>query len=333
MYLTSQKITPLPFLYNGVKHEDAVDKAFDTRAFRSTLDPLLSHAQESAFFDKNRSIPGFIIYGDKSETPTLRIAILGGSTTDPFSDHNWPQELARILAEHRISAHVYNGGVSGYSSNQELLKFVRDVEPLRPDVVITFSGINDLGSLHYTTDHPMVHPYQFKVYEALLRRDEAPPMLLPNTVMAVRKLLRAPEHPIGLTLGPINKIGPVDQWVRNQRMMQSIAKEFDIRMLTILQPAMGTGSYDISPVEQQMLDKAVDGYKWRGNYPELMAQFYDGVRSKLQTIPNAADFTDIFKNKAGMYSDARHQSGAGRTAVAEAVFEELKRRGMIELEP
>ncbi len=56
---------------------------------------------------------------------------------------NWTEWLEIILREKSYSVEVLAGGIQGYASSQELLKLIQDVLILRPDLVISFSGIND----------------------------------------------------------------------------------------------------------------------------------------------------------------------------------------------
>ena len=90
---------------------------------------------------------GFKKFSDKNSTKVRkRIVVLGGSTSDcgyNTAVTNWTEWLEIILRESGCSVEVLAGGIQGYASSQELLKLIRDVLILRPDLVISFSGIND----------------------------------------------------------------------------------------------------------------------------------------------------------------------------------------------
>ena len=83
--------------------------------------------------------------------------ITGGSTTDDtFSNQkSWPSFLSKILKERKLSHVIYNGGIVGYNSSQELLKTIRDINILKPHIVISYSGINDF----YRGTNDFIHPY------------------------------------------------------------------------------------------------------------------------------------------------------------------------------
>lgn len=85
---------------------------------------------------------GFYTHGSPSESKK-RIVVLGGSTSDAGLFGNaiasWPEYLARK----RDDVVIYNGGVGGFISAEECLKMIRDVVHIKPDLVISYSGIND----------------------------------------------------------------------------------------------------------------------------------------------------------------------------------------------
>jgi hypothetical protein len=84
---------------------------------------------------------------DKLERPI--IVCLGGSTTDPFLQINlpngnlleiatgsWAEELARIMDHKKIQGTVFCGETSGFRTAQDLIKLLRDVLEIKPDIVI-----------------------------------------------------------------------------------------------------------------------------------------------------------------------------------------------------
>lgn len=75
-----------------------------------------------------------------------KIMVVGGSTSANclYQYRSWPEELYEILKKENRSVTIYNGAVEGYKSIQELAKVMRDVRMIKPDMVISFSGINDV---------------------------------------------------------------------------------------------------------------------------------------------------------------------------------------------
>jgi lysophospholipase L1-like esterase len=90
-----------------------------------------------------------------------RIVCEGGSTTldvlAPDDASTWPARLGALLAPR---ADVANAGFTGWTSAESLVSLeIRDVD-LAPDLVVVFSGINDLqpaGHVPFTPDYSLGH--------------------------------------------------------------------------------------------------------------------------------------------------------------------------------
>lgn len=325
------------FLIRQEVENDRSNRVFDTRTSLAYLDPHLSHSHDPSALEQLEGcavIPGFTVYGESDDEDVLRIIALGGSTTDPVPGYDWPRSLFELLEAKGVRVQVFNGGVSGYSSNQELLKLIRDVMPLDPDLVVSLSGINDLGFLHSVKGHPMVHPYQRKIMLHLVEASSEPPIVLPNTVLALRHVMSSRrESAKGVNWGPVVRTEPVDQWLRNVRMMGSIAEEFEFNYLCFLQPIMGIGEYALSEKEKEMLEEAIDRYAWRKkNYLEAVGTFYAGASEGMNRLSYCVDLSDAFAGSSGLYRDARHQNVRGVRALADAILDEIEARGFVDLE-
>ena len=135
---------------------------------------------------------GYKIFGDKNNADYVVVA-LGGSTTDPWDLDNWPKQFQEYLETKGINTVVYNGGVSGYSSSQELLKILRDLPAINPDLVISLNGINDIDFKHVVKGHPFVHSFQRRM---LAQLQPQTPKILPNTLTLFRKLSHRPGENI-----------------------------------------------------------------------------------------------------------------------------------------
>ncbi|MBX3176532.1 MAG: SGNH/GDSL hydrolase family protein [Candidatus Hydrogenedentes bacterium] len=302
---------------------------FDTRDSFASLDPLLSHAHNRQKLEELglRHLPGFVIYGEADNEHALTVVALGGSTTDPLVEENWPRMLANQFAAAGIPARVYNGGVAGYSSSQELLKLLRDVLPLDPDLVISLNGVNDIGYLHAVPDHPMIHPYQRRVLASLAGDRPLSIPLLPNAVRAALRLAGGNAAP-GMNWGTPVDAPPHDQWLRNVRAMHAAAGEFGVPYLCVLQPILGFGHYEASPEERAMLDETAAQHAPRRDYIADMQAFYRNASEAAGAYPFIMDLTGVFAGKSGMYRDSRHQTPAGVRVLAEAIYAHLEARNL-----
>ena len=182
---------------------------------------------------------GFAVYSKKvpAELDHPIILTLGGSTTDAVqSNHSWPEELSKLLAERGISATVVNGGTGGYSTNQELLKLVRDGLEFKPDIVISYSGVNDRGK-YSELPYPMVHPYQRYMLEFLTRPKYSP--LFPNATYLLSKMLGVggkPRAQVDATFGVPTSRTLGQQYERNMVLMEAIARASGATFYGIIQP-------------------------------------------------------------------------------------------------
>ncbi len=93
-----------------------------------------------------QNIPGWHLIGEKDRN-SYKIIIVGGSTSDSaqYQYSSWPEELYRILQKEGKKVVIYSGGKSGFYSMQELSKVLRDAREIKPDMIISFSGVNDAG--------------------------------------------------------------------------------------------------------------------------------------------------------------------------------------------
>ena len=325
--------------------ERSAPAAITHQPWFNVLDPLLSHAYSVDFLKKGMPkfwvSEGFVAYANPEEKNRLRIFALGGSTTEPYfmmrandpasySHESWPYYLQKRLDDLGIPAVVFNGGVAGYSTNQELLKLLRDVLPLQPDVVLSLSGINDQGFAQSDKKHPMIHPHQRKTFSTLAG-EPAPARYLPNTVAFARNLLTA-ESEIDVTFGPEVKAAPWTHWEQNIRLMHAACAEFGIPFLAFRQPAVGVGSHTPDTEESEYLRKYNESVARPGatiTYADVIRLFYEKTNDAPARLPYCIDLVDVFGDRSGMYRDARHQTAAGAQAIADAVLVAAQQRNLL----
>ena len=227
--------------------------------------------------------------------------------------------MTRLMAGDNVEAEVLNGGVAGYSSNQELLKFTRDVLPLKADWVLCLEGVNEAGHFHSSQNFPMVHPYQKALFEEIA--GEHPSPLLPNTLAAAGSLLAGGQRSIeSAQFGTATDISPAQQWEKNIRAMHAIAEEFGVEHIVFLQPLLGYGKYTMSAQEAEWLEKKGEAY------PRKIAEFYDEAKEICKRYPYCIDLTDAFENETEVYINPRHQNVHGSQALAKAIWGHLKKR-------
>lgn len=89
--------------------------------------------------------PGWKQYGKEKEND-IRIAVLGGSTSsEVYHPENWVSKLYYKLKQENISVTIYNGAHTADDIVDEMLRLLRDISVLKPHIVISMSGVNNLA--------------------------------------------------------------------------------------------------------------------------------------------------------------------------------------------
>jgi hypothetical protein len=271
-------------------------------------------------------LPGFKVFGDwrqRGGGTAKKIVILGGSTSNAyeFSESQvvpWAEHLYHRLSALGDKVVIYCGGISNYTSSQELLKLIRDVVPLKPDIVVSYSGINDAGQYPV----PRLH-----------RNRDGRPFLAEETERFYRHAtLKCPEGVIpyyknSVLLGLKNKLGAVEFWLNNMRMMNAIAREFSFLFMGILQPHFGSGNYRRLPEMIRRLGNASLG---QGVFEKNYVDFTAKAKAMLRDYPYLLDYSGIFDESGNdVFIDLFRVSSKGNRIVAEHVHEDMLRLRLV----
>ena len=294
------------------------------------LDPLLGFALDPvALRERTRSegteiIDGFVVHpAPPGDEATLLIVALGGSTTAPDSA-TWVTQLSELLTRKGYRARVFNGGVPGYSSSQDLLKLIRDVVLLEPDIVIALEGVNDLRFLHGIREQPLVHPYAVTTLNYVSEARISGPF--PNLRRLAQRWLRGDRWQVeGISLGPPVDLAPAESWMKNARTARAVTDEFGIHYLVGMQPIMGVGGLDPDERERELLAQLYANPRYLGE----LRSFYDEAGQLSEGSDAVVDLTEIFSGESGVYKDARHQTPEGGRILAESIYAEIERRGWL----
>ncbi len=158
------------------------------------------------------------------DTKRIRILITGGSTSDVSYDvENWPVYLLKLLEEKNYAADIYVGAVTGYNSGQELMKLLGDGLFIKPDVHISYSGINDALSASY------VSSYEQNNYNKAFKNKM--PWIMPHTINAF-----VTGSNVSMDIVERNEADKVDFFLNNISLMYSLAERNHYVFVGILQP-------------------------------------------------------------------------------------------------
>lgn len=307
--------------------------------FFSFVDPLLGWGRHPSFQEYfSEGVPeaeqakGFAV--GQSLQGTKRVVGLGGSTTDPQTQPwNWVYYLSEECTKRKELCQTLNGGILGYSTTQEFLKLVRDVIPLKPDLVISLSGVNDLG-LPIPTGQTFVNGHQ-EVIQNTLRQNEweshsplyNPPSLtgpLPHARFLLELLgfhLNPPAMPPAEPIGTIDNYSRAYRWELNVRMMHAVSKEMGFSFFVFLQPFFA--------LEPKLLDTfmAERGMKYGYDSGDVQ-KFYESARASCRKMTYCHDLSQEFLGKPEMWIDPMHLDAPGHEWEAKRMREILRAKGV-----
>lgn len=309
------------------------------------LDSLLGYAHSAKDMEETapafpwRYKDGFGVYGvddfsDFNELPRPRIVILGGSTSDPLMGGIWPRQLYAKMRDRGFPGVVLNGAVGGYATSEELLKFVRDVLEVKPDVVVLYHGVNDR---HMPMPFPMVNHYYRELLENIVLSGGREGAILPNTVFLFGRIMKERDRAKGkFAVGEITHGTPTgksraEYFIKNSRSMRALAAEHEIRLINILQPFADTGGY-----ADMLRERHHDFWaRWVRDFAATMPHYamvreedcYGEIKRK---FPRSEyhDLTGLFDEIAdsgeNVYTDWCHTTPSGNEIIAGAVYRILE---------
>lgn len=259
---------------------------------KNLLDVNLAH---NYLADSN--YPGIMVYGEEKETD-FKIAVLGGSTTDGamYPIKSWTEYLYEDLKDITI----YNGGVCGYTSGQELLKLIRDILPLKPDMVIVYDG-NELDS---NEKYPFTSLYLKEIFDfakAHIEDDDDN-----------YNYIKDNNEPVCMGIALQNN--RFDNWLNNMRTMYAIANERGILFYGFCQPMLSSKEGKTEAEKNillSMISTQIDYY--------MKESFRKNINELSEKPEYLYDLSDIFDGESGIYRDICHVWEKGNFLIAKAV--------------
>lgn len=246
--------------------------------------------------------PGIMVYGEEKEKD-FKIAVLGGSTTDGRlnSYKSWPELMFKELYNQGLeNITVYNGGVSGYASGQELLKLIRDMVPLNPNMIIVYDGLNDLNMCF---QYPLTNGYLKKVFEFAsenMENDED------DSLYAGKNAL--------ICQGIEMKKDMFDAWLSNVRTMYAIAAERNISFYSFCQPMLGSKKGKTEGEKSMLLSVH------NPVITNLMEGSFRRRISQMGKLPEYMyDLSHILDNEKDVYKDHVHLWEKGNQIIAREI--------------
>lgn len=274
-------------------------------------DPVLGYNLDT----EDEQTKGFRIFGNSRDIGAIRILTLGGSTTDAYTlPHTWSEYLHEILKEQNIDNVVICGGVSSYTSAGELFKLIRDGFALKPDIVLNYSGFNDIGLPRY----PYINTYMRQMSGYLETQSQI------NSV-------HFDQNKFGVSWGVNGDFeGTIRDdylfWINNQKMIHAVCNIRNVSQITFLQPSLFNGKKRLSQTEQSYQQNLVYSGVNRiltKDFSKDVKEFWLLAQPDVTELDWLYDLSDIFGGQ-DVYFDSCHVNELGNRIIAENIADIVK---------
>ncbi len=291
------------------------------RAYNCVLDPHLGHAH----IKDGEEYSGFVKYENITfgDSAPFIILALGGSTTSGYGVRQkpWSEYLSDMLAQKCINHVIYCGGTDSYTASQELIKLIRDGIWLKPDCVISYSGINNMSIFSKV---PFVHYYQKELYDSL------------NHSIASSHWGKMR----GVNYGVQPDCDSFEFWFSQIKMMRAVCDSLDIDFKAFLQPTLcskkklykGDEDLDVMFLNGYGIIKENGKETWirlkaegADPYGKIIKNAYY-FRESVKKVNEAwfYDLSDLFDGIGGIYIDPCHVRGEGNNMIAGKIYEAIQ---------
>lgn len=303
-----------------IEQHNSIARVNKNEEFNTVLDPNIGHA----YIGTEDEYPGFVTYkynNLKKEQP-IRIVALGGSTTMGYGlkTFSWSKYLSEFLKKDNISHIIYCGGVDAYTASNELTKLARDVLWMKPDLVISYSGTNNMSIPLNSIKNPFIGYYQEDLFEKISG--------------SIKVKVFGAMHGVNYGVNP--KVSQFEYFYKQLEMMQAICEKSSVYYKAFLQPVLAVKKRyfdldgEIAALDDWYFDKEKNEYvSLLGHETEMYNNYLNYAKEFAKCAAKKSDswFCDLsalFENIEGVYVDRCHVYDRGNYLVAERIFKELK---------
>lgn len=273
-------------------------------ARKNVIDTNLGHT-----YKQKTGMNGIDIYGIE-HSGSYKIAVLGGSTTDGrlFPFKSWPEILYDKINSERLV--VYNAGVSGYTSAQELIQLVRDIVLLAPDMILVYDGYNDTSEINACPGKYFEFTYLKKALDFAREHMSHNWDFIQQDEETEEKVITTPI------------IGNFENWLMNIEMMHAIAVDRGIRFYSFLQPML-SNKKNLTNKEKGILFEIENFHNLKRT--SLMGkEFRNKIISAAATHDYICDMSDIFDNHHDIYMDICHVREGANEIIATEILKRIE---------
>ena len=235
---------------------------------------------------QSRKYPGWLVYGEDRDDD-YRIIVLGGSTSTDgyFYEESWVKKLYKKMMASGVQVTIYNGAHIDQRTSDELLRLIRDGHAIKPNLVISFDGVNDLQNGEF-----------------------ANLFYVPSNCEWLKSLEVNKES---ICYGIVGNDSNYKFWLRNHKYMKCISDVLGAKYVGILQP-LNYCKVDMCLSEKiwHELEGTLDGIK---------------AFNKEKECDEYIDMMRLFEDRLDLYIDSCHYTNVGHSIIADKVFDIIAR--------
>ncbi len=272
-------------------------------ARKNIIDTNLGHT-----YKQKTGLDGIEIYG-KEYSNNYKIVVLGGSTSDGklFPFKSWPELLYDKIDDDGVV--VYNAGVSGYTSAQELIKLIRDIVLLKPDMIIVYDGYNDTSEINARPGKYFEFIYLKKALD--FAREHISHDW--DFVSRIDDVESGSAIPI---------IGNLENWLMNIEMMHAIASDRGIKFYSFFQPMLSSKK-NLTKEERGIMFE-VENFCGLKKTSLMGKEFRNKINDIVKSHNYIYDLSHIFDDLPGMYMDICHVREDANEIIAMEILRRIE---------
>ena len=234
----------------------------------------------------------------------LLILSAPASTGDKENDESWPYFLFELLEKkYPGQVAVLNGGIAAYNMTQELLKFLRDVSPLKPDMCISFSGWCNISQ---NNDYPFEGGWKRKLNNFIMVQD--------NDNLVFRNMNQEMKY-----IGEKNTISRYQFFSNQAKQLHAAADAVGIDYRCFIQPNLYVKSSMSLSEKQKMI--YYNSVREKNNTEEFFGD--SQLQSDIEECRWLYNLVDIFDDMDDIYYDTHHPNEKGNRIIAKRIYDEI----------
>jgi lysophospholipase L1-like esterase len=311
--------------------------------------PMSTAPRRILFKDHRTEKNGFLFTGEIEEISKVKklIFCIGGSTTagaECFHDQTYPAMLDKLVKKQGYR--VINAGVGGYRSIHELIMFKNKILPIKPYMVIIFSGYNDFEDVAYFDEQindPFIHCLSSSIprtrlvwflnYSAVFHVARGLFFILMNKVRKetankgnIEKLQQIIQNPEWLNV-----------WENNIGEIIDLCKENNIKCCLIdhLSPVYSdapqkakyfadkdinmSGRFDIFVKYIELINKEA------ALFCEAKGAIYLDLKTGFEEYCSKFEGDDYYINRFKLFTDRMHFTEEGNKILADAIYAKINK--------